>query len=152
AQQLYDRLLDNAQAILGDEHPVLAMLMIDAAGMRRETGDYQRAERLIRRALAMARKFFGAHPKLVEPLRDFADALADRGDFDEAVQLYRESLAIAERHRRDNVALLAQLKRRIAETHLRAGEYRQAAQILEGALQQPGGAPTGEPRDAIVLS
>src|SRR6185369_3318079 len=65
AQQRYDEVLRTARAILGDEHPVLAMLMIDAAGMTRESGDYQRAEGLIRGALIMARKFFGAHPKLV---------------------------------------------------------------------------------------
>jgi tetratricopeptide (TPR) repeat protein len=151
----YDELLANARSILGEEHPVLAILLIDAAGMHRQAGDYGQAERWIGQALPMARRFFGAHPRLLAPLREFADASAERGDFEQALGAYRDALRIADRRQPEDRPLRAEILLRIGEVHLENGEAPRAAERLAEAIELLGpatdGADESSLRDALLL-
>jgi hypothetical protein len=115
--------------------------------MRRDSGDFQQAERLVREGLLMARKFFGAHPRLAMPLRDFAAPLADRGDFDEALKVYREAFLIADRHQRLDRRLPAQIAFRIGEVLLLRGDCRRALSSLSEALGRLKGAESSAEKE-----
>lgn len=94
AERLYERVLEDALRYLPPEHPVVLMLQADMAGMLRDKGDKQKAERIIRRVLDVARRIVPRHPLLVEPLVELAKELISRGDYREAESLLLEALEI----------------------------------------------------------
>ena len=115
AKHYYLATLDGARKMAGADptHPLLGLLLGDMAGMFREMGDTQEAEKCVREALAIARRMMPGHPLMVSPLRQLGDELCARGDFAEAEKCYREALSLA---------------------RIPIGGQRRATAVLEGGL------------------
>ena len=98
ADQLYRRALKNYEAVLGDEHPMVASTLINLVRLMQNTGQLEEAETLARRALAIDEKNFGPdRPKVADDLDALAAILRRTHRFDEALALYLHSLAIREK-------------------------------------------------------
>jgi tetratricopeptide (TPR) repeat protein len=99
AKSSYKQILKLARQHAPPDHPGLALLLGDYAGLLREQGDYVAAEKCVREAFDIAKRSIGSnHPKMVEPMRQFAFELAARGDFDEAIELLGHALKICDQH------------------------------------------------------
>ena len=80
----------------GEERDLLVRKVFQ--GLLEDKGDYDAAEPLSRRALAIAEKAQGAeHPDTGARLNNLAGLLRDKGEYDAAEPLYRRALAIAEK-------------------------------------------------------
>ena len=76
----YQKAIEGASGVLSSEHPFVAMLEADFAGMLREVGDLPEAERYARRAFWTGRRIAPTHPKLLEvatPLAELAESRLD---------------------------------------------------------------------------
>lgn len=100
AAGLYEQTLASCRQYLPPQHPVLALLLGDMAGMYREKGDMRRGEELIREALDIGRKTIPLHPSMIEGLIGFGDEMFKQDRFDEAERLYLEAIDIARRRSR----------------------------------------------------
>ncbi len=89
-------LLQEAVAILRQERrgdlSSLAMAIDDLAVATYWMGDYERAEPLLREAIAM-RRLLDDDAGLIKPMNNLASILMGRGELDEAEELYRQNLA-----------------------------------------------------------
>ena len=92
AKRLYENVLSSARKFLPAQHPMLAMLLGDMAGMYRETGDLRRTEKLIREVLEIGRRTIPLHPLMIEGLTSYADEMAKQSRIEEAERLYVEAL------------------------------------------------------------
>ncbi len=135
AVRLHESILQTARDVLPPEHPVLAAILVDTAGLLKEQGDYPRAEQAMRKALGIVRRVMGGHPKLIEPLREFAAQLSARGDFDEAAQLQRESLRISTLRRPTMLDEHVEIMQRAGDVLRRGQRYAAARQLLEESLK-----------------
>jgi len=100
AANLYEKALTVFRRQLPPQHPLLAMLLGDMAGLYREMGDLGSAETLIREALEIGRRTIPLHPAMIEGLTSLADEMFRQKRFDEAERLYIEAIEIARRRRR----------------------------------------------------
>jgi tetratricopeptide (TPR) repeat protein len=97
AKQQYEKVLGTARSLLPAQHPILALLLGDMAGMYRETGELERAEKLILEALDIGRRTIPLHPAMLEGLTKFADELVRQGRIEAAERFYVEAIGIAKR-------------------------------------------------------
>jgi len=134
AEQSYHTVLDTAQQILGERHPIVVYLLGDFAGLLREKGDHLQAELKAQEALKIGREVLGAHPKLVQPMIDLARVLASKGRFDEAKELFREAIVIAERRFPDNYGDQARFLQQFADVLRGKGEFEKAEEACREAL------------------
>jgi serine/threonine protein kinase len=94
AATIQKRVMTQVVELLGDRHPLYALLLGDLAGLLREAGDLDGATKAINQALDIGR-FHGGHPVMVPALVELADAQRQDGNLKQAESLYRESLGIA---------------------------------------------------------
>jgi tetratricopeptide (TPR) repeat protein len=81
-----------------DDHPGLAETLVALARARTVKGEQNEAERLLRRALAIAEKAHGAdHPDVAEALHGLGQVLAARGQHDEAQPCFDRALDVREK-------------------------------------------------------
>jgi tetratricopeptide (TPR) repeat protein len=74
--------------VLGPEHPRVAAALSNLALIENARGDFDKAERLLKRALKINEKALGPdHPTLALSLDNLATTLIDRGDLDQAEPL-----------------------------------------------------------------
>jgi tetratricopeptide (TPR) repeat protein len=124
AESSYKRILELARKHAPSDHPGLALLLGDYAGLLREKGDYVDAEKSIREALQIAERSLGSnHPKLVEPMRLFAFELAARGAFDEAVVLLKRALTSCDRHPIREDENREHILRQLVKAYREEGDY-----------------------------
>jgi tetratricopeptide (TPR) repeat protein len=126
AESSYKRILELARKHAPPDHPGLALLLGDYAGLLREKGDYVDAEKSIREALQIAERSLGSnHPKMVEPMRLCALELAARGAFDEAISVLNRALKICDQHslmiRRDENR--EHIIRQLVDAYREEGDY-----------------------------
>lgn len=94
ARQRYQAAIKSLQRLLNPDHPVIALLIGDYAGMLNSSGDLKEAEQQIRKALAIGRRSPArGHPQMIEGIEKLADVLKQRGPDEraEAAKLYREA-------------------------------------------------------------
>ena len=109
---------------------------VNAIGMLyKASGQYDKAEPLLKRALAICEKHYGAdHPNTAISYNNLALLLKTQGDYAAAEPLYRKSLAIAERisgpAHQDTVVSLVNL----AMLYDAQGRYDEARILLQRAL------------------
>ncbi len=105
AESLYRACLTRAMAILGDRHPLVAMLLGDFAGLQRKMGDLAGAEKSMRQALDIGRRSpLRNHPAMIQGLMELADHVRKGGAIEEAESLYREAIDIAHQLGRSDLA------------------------------------------------
>jgi serine/threonine protein kinase len=80
AEKAYRQLHEMARRLLSDNHPVMAAILGDMAGLMQEHGQLEEAERLIRQAIAIGSRFGNDHPKLIEARVALAKGLSDKGN------------------------------------------------------------------------
>jgi tetratricopeptide (TPR) repeat protein len=135
AVKLYESIIKTAREVLPPQHPLLAAVLVDLAGLLKEQGDYPAAEDAMREALNIIRATMGGHPKLIEPLREFAVQLTARGDFDEAEQWNREALRIALQRHPSSKNVHIEFMWRVGDALRQGGRLDAAKAILEESLQ-----------------
>ena len=114
SERLHRQVIERAKEYLGDEHPFVALLIGDLAGLLRVKGDTAEAEEAIREALDIGRRSPArGHPKMLAAMREFADALRDRGDVAEAESLYREGVELGRQRLGDDHPLVVELRQRL---------------------------------------
>jgi serine/threonine protein kinase/tetratricopeptide (TPR) repeat protein len=95
---LLQEALETRRAVLGSEHPDVAMSLNNLANALDDNGDYAGAERLHREVLAMRLKLFGKeHPDVASSMNNLANVLYNRGDYAGAALLHRQALAMERR-------------------------------------------------------
>jgi serine/threonine-protein kinase len=105
----YQSLLSQANHLLGDEHPLVALLLGDYAGLLSKKGDLPGAEKAIRRALDIGRRcYLRGHPAMIDALLKLGDYERDQGKTPDAEKLYREAQEIARQFGRPNLQKAAQ--------------------------------------------
>jgi len=98
AQSLYERALHMYEAIVGSQHPEVALVLTNLAWLSYEQGSYQQAERLIMRALRMYEETLGPqHPDVASPLNGLAILSDEQGNYEQAERLYQRALRILEK-------------------------------------------------------
>jgi tetratricopeptide (TPR) repeat protein len=102
ARRQYEEVLSTARKFLPAQHPILAMLLGDMAGLYREIGDLRRAEEVIREALEIGRRTIPLHPWMIEGLTSYADEMVRQGRIEEAERLYLEAIDVGRRRNRIN--------------------------------------------------
>jgi serine/threonine protein kinase len=105
AEKRYRSVLARASDILGDEHPLVGILLGDFAGLLRKKGDLAGAEKALRQALDIGRRSpLRAHPLMIEGLLALGDYELKRGKASAAEPLFREALDIARQIQRPDLA------------------------------------------------
>ena len=105
AEKLYRNVLGRASDLLGEEHPLVGILLGDFAGLLRKKGDLAGAEKALRQALDIGRRSpLRAHPLMIEGLLALGDHELKLGRTSPAESLFREALDIALQIQRPDLA------------------------------------------------
>ncbi len=92
AEENYREALWLLHEFFAADHPSMALILGDMAGMLKQARQFDRAEAAAREAIALGKKFApGGHPQLIVALDELAEAVSDRGDHEEAIALLREA-------------------------------------------------------------
>ncbi len=98
ARPLYRRALSIYEEALGAEHPHVALVVENLAGLALMAGLYEEAEPLFARALAIKERRYGwESPDLIDTLQNYALVLAYLGREKDAELLDTRAAAIRER-------------------------------------------------------
>jgi tetratricopeptide (TPR) repeat protein len=136
AIRLWRRSAQINEEALEPDHPRLTNTRALIAAALVESGDPRTALTLARRALASDEARLGAeHPRLARPLWIIARCHEVQGTHDEALRGYRRALSIRSRRAKAGDFGVADLRFKLARTHLAMNQPRQARPLLEAALQ-----------------
>eukprot|EP00752_Nemacystus_decipiens_P014746 g13130.t2 len=98
AEPLYERCQAIFEKTLGPEHPNVATMLNNRAGLLASQGKYSEAEPLYQRSQAIREKVLGPeHPDVAQSLNNRAVLLESQGRYAEAEPLYERSQAIREK-------------------------------------------------------
>ncbi|CAI5459198.1 unnamed protein product [Closterium sp. Yama58-4] len=152
-----EKLLSAKELAVGPLSPALVPPLIQLAQSRMTIGQSEGAERLLRRALQIARSAVPAgDARLAVPIERLALCLAQMERFEEAEVLAREHLMIAEGAvekaglRGDSVEMLAQAQRNLALILMATDRAQAAELLLRKALARMEGA-VGPMGDAALV-
>jgi len=136
AQPLYERALHMYEAIVGSQHPEVALVLMNLAWLSYEQGHYQQAERLITRALRMYEETLGPqHPDVASPLNGLAILSDEQGNYEQAERLYQRALRIREGVLGPQHPDVALLLNNLASLCQKQGNYEQAERLYQRALR-----------------
>ncbi len=107
ATDYYAKAIAAQEKISGAEHPRVAMLLNRLAQALEEKQNFQEAEALLRRALAIQRKALGLSPDTATTLINLGSLLQNLKRPQEAERLEREAIGILEQKRPQSVELAA---------------------------------------------
>jgi len=95
AKQTYERALDIDRRVLGDDHPRVAIHMLNLAVVAQNMGDLKQAETLYRNAIHRMERALGEqHPQVADAKGDYGLLLQREGRLAEAEPLLRGALDI----------------------------------------------------------
>ena len=87
---------------MGENHPNLAFGLNNLALLHYDRGTYVKAEELLRRALAIEEKTYGAdHPELISTLENYAAVLRELRRYSEADEMNARAKSLASSFERD---------------------------------------------------
>jgi len=97
AEKLYRHALGLRRGELGEDHVLVAEVMVELASLLDVQGRTDEAETLFRDALAISERVYEApHPQLVRAQGNLAQALYDQGRYHEARETFAEALQMGE--------------------------------------------------------
>ena len=135
AESLYKRALAASQKTLGPDHPNIAIILNDLAGLYRDQGKYTESVPLYQRALAIQEQVLGPeHPNTVQSLNNLAGLYRDQGNYEQALPLYQRALAIQEKQLGPDDPSTAASLNNLALLYLAQGKYQQALSLYRRAL------------------
>jgi tetratricopeptide (TPR) repeat protein len=115
--------------------PKAAQLLSDAGYYLRVSAQYEQAEPLFQRALAIRERVQGADdPLTASSLNDLATLYQDQGKYEEAEPLFQRALAIRERMQGADHPDTASSLNNLALLYRRLGKYEQAEPLYQRAL------------------
>jgi tetratricopeptide (TPR) repeat protein len=121
---------------LGAEHPDLASILTNLAGLYYAQGRYPEAEPLYRRSLEIQEKVLGPeHPEVATSLNNLAALYHSQGRYAEAEPLYQRSLRISEKVLGSEHPETAVGLNNLAVLYKAQGRYTEAKSLLQRALQ-----------------
>lgn len=138
------RRFEQAEALLGSvsdaasqlgDHPYVAETLMTAASLHRMMGSAERAEPLLRKALAMQERSTGiASPATAEVLLDLSSLLVEEGKPAMAEQEAKRALEIFHRTDGADSEAVSRSETRLATALARQGRYKEAQPLFEHAL------------------
>ncbi|MDQ2920083.1 MAG: tetratricopeptide repeat protein, partial [Acidobacteriota bacterium] len=136
AISLADRALKIAEKDLGPDHSAAALSLATLAQLYDQKADYDRAEPIYQRALAIAEKpNSGLEPFFVAILLNGLGRVYDlKGDFARAEPLFKRALAIQEKTLGPEDSQIATTLTNLGVMYQNKGDYEPAEQLLQRAL------------------
>lgn len=111
-------------------------ILRDYGVLQRELGNYQKAEELYRKALALDRKLYGAlHPEVAFDLHNLGDALRKQGELEVAEPFYRQALNMREKLFGEVHPDIGETLNHLARLLSQKSDYDAAEPIARRALQ-----------------
>lgn len=136
ARAAYERLLPQAEALLGPTHPRLGLLLGNAGAIYQAQGDHPRTIAISRRALEIALANFGEqHWETMVALHNLGERLDQAGEDAEALVLYRRALAAGTAAVGAEHPQLAAMHAAIGELLLAQGDVSGASAAADAALR-----------------
>ena len=134
ADSLLLQTLHQRQALLGPDHPYVALSLLALGRLRVEQVDLDDAARLVRQSLEMSRRQLPAgHPAVADALATLGKVLQERGEYDRAVTLLEEAVRLRAAQDPTSVELSVALSD-LASTHFYAGRYAKSDSLNRLAL------------------
>ncbi len=134
AETLLQAALNARQEILSDDHPEVAESLTAIAALSQVRGEYARAERDYRRALAILRAYPDRLRALASTLNKLGGLLVDRREYAEAEDVIREALSIQRELLDGDAPELAATLNNLAWVLHNLGEYVPAERLYREAL------------------
>lgn len=134
-----ERYFDEAiamQQTLDKNHKMMSVLLSDKGALLRLKGDYQAAEPLLRKALAMQRKRLGdEHPDVARSVTQLARLLREKGEYADAEILFKEALAVKRKLLGDEHPDVALALNSLALLYREQGDLAGAEALFRQALE-----------------
>lgn len=135
AEPLFSKVEDTDLSLLGKGNWISITIDLDMGVIRRAQGRYEEAESLLRKALAICRRFYGEdHPDTGAGYHELAYTLFFEGKYSEAVPLARSALSIAQRVMGENDIRTANCYTSLAINLNNQGRYAEAEPTLRTAV------------------
>ncbi len=135
AREVLDRGARRVDAELAGRPEVQATLLFSLGKVYRHLGEHDRAEPLLRRAVALRRQTLGAgHPEVAASLQELGDVLQHRSAYAEAESCYREALALRRKHFGEAHPAVAASLNGLADLLHDKGDFQAAEPLYRQAL------------------
>lgn len=137
AEPLLERSLATLRQVLGEEHPAVAISLINLGSVKGRRGKYAEADPLLQRAYALRLKLFGADNGLTATARaNVGYSAFSLGRFGQATEALDAALAVQEKTLgKDNLYTLITL-RNLAALRFTEGRLQDAADLYRGVLER----------------
>lgn len=148
AQPLAERALAIREKVLDENHPLVAVSLMNLAAVLAERDKRDQAEQLLRRAIPVLERNPEANAtNLTTGQRQLAALLTRKGDYEEAVALLERAIEVGEKSKGDDRLGLAESLNLLAQVHLVRGDVERAAPVYYRAQKVWGEVlPAGDPR------
>ncbi len=135
AQVHYQRALELIQAMLGPDHPDVALLLSGLASCSHYTGDIEGSRKAFARAIEIRERVFGKNsPVLIPTLNNFGELLRDENDFERGIPLVQRAQTITLKTLGKNHTYYVVTSSTLAELLVLAGKRVEARKLIEEAL------------------
>ena len=136
AKEYYERALRISEAILGNEHPNVAVCVNNIGMVLQDLGDLQGAKEYLERALRIDEKVFGSeHPNVATDVNNIGLVLKALGDLQGAKEYLERALRIGETTFGKEHPEVARVVNNIAGVFYAMGDLQGAKKYLERALR-----------------
>ena len=127
--------VEQSEKIFGPEHTLLATRLNLLANFHRAKAEFQKAETLYQRALAIQEKSFGpAHPDVATSLHNLGLVYQATGDFQKAESHYQQALAIQEKSLGTEHLDVSITLNNLGNLYRNTGDYQRAEPLYQRAL------------------
>jgi len=135
SDSLLSEALDIDRRLLGERHSITMTVMNNLAGIRRDMGDYARAEPMYREVLRLRREVYPDEWVQAYPLHGLGWVLTEEGKAEEAEGYLRESLRVLEGRFQQDRPLIQIARSTLGRCLARQGRYEEAEPLLVGAWE-----------------
>ncbi|NQU06328.1 MAG: tetratricopeptide repeat protein [Calditrichaeota bacterium] len=135
AEPLFNKAFEICVKALGEDHPLLAVILSNLAGLYEDRGKYARAEPLYKKSLSIRIKTLGTyHPSVATNLNNLAGLYGAQGKYVDAEPLYKKSLEIIEEVLGKDHPYLATMQNNLAGLYQAQDKYAEAEPLYKRSL------------------